>query len=349
MAVDKLVDSGQLDSDLEDIADAIRAKGGTSAQLAFPNGFVSAIENIPSGGGTTWEQQFSGTVAPENWGDPLYYVAIYNYFTDHDSILNGEKYRITWRNTAYECVVQEELDYYESGETWVIGNATLGGGTTGNNEPFFAAQWNNNLIFATTDNGVSFTLVIEKQVSSGGSTLITKTITANGTYDAEDDDADGYSSVTVNVSGGGGLVYESGTYTPASDTARPTISFTNTHSTMPLFVMMTDATGTYSNTSNTAYACVFYNCYWTGNGMYQDSQNMRYAEVRYIYRSTSATSLSAGSASLTSPPTNTDDSASSYYRYWVTESNFRPYTTSTSRYWRSGRTYKWIAVWAPTT
>lgn len=38
----------------------------------------------------------------------------------------------------------------------------------------------------------------------GGATLITKSITANGTYDAEDDNADGYSSVTVNVSGGGG-------------------------------------------------------------------------------------------------------------------------------------------------
>lgn len=39
--------------------------------------------------------------------------------------------------------------------------------------------------------------------TGGGSSpvLITKSITANGTYDAEDDDADGYSSVTVNVSG----------------------------------------------------------------------------------------------------------------------------------------------------
>ena len=37
-------------------------------------------------------------------------------------------------------------------------------------------------------------------ISGGGSaTLITKTITANGTYSAEDDDADGYSEVTVNV------------------------------------------------------------------------------------------------------------------------------------------------------
>lgn len=38
----------------------------------------------------------------------------------------------------------------------------------------------------------------------GSATLITKTITANGTYSAEDDNADGYSSVTVNVPTGGG-------------------------------------------------------------------------------------------------------------------------------------------------
>lgn len=39
----------------------------------------------------------------------------------------------------------------------------------------------------------------------GGSAsrLITKNITQNGTYDAQDDNADGYSSVNVNVSGGG--------------------------------------------------------------------------------------------------------------------------------------------------
>lgn len=35
--------------------------------------------------------------------------------------------------------------------------------------------------------------------TGSGSTLITKSIAANGTYDAQDDDADGYSQVTVNV------------------------------------------------------------------------------------------------------------------------------------------------------
>lgn len=52
--------------------------------------------------------------------------------------------------------------------------------------------------------------------TGGGSSpvLITKSITANGTYDAEDDDADGYSSVTVNVSGGGGSAQTAtGTFT----------------------------------------------------------------------------------------------------------------------------------------
>lgn len=46
MAVDKLVDSAQLDADLTSVANAIRTKGGTSAQLAFPSGFVSAIGAI---------------------------------------------------------------------------------------------------------------------------------------------------------------------------------------------------------------------------------------------------------------------------------------------------------------
>lgn len=51
MSVDKLVDSTQLNSDLTSVANAIRTKGGTSAQLAFPADFVSAISAIPSGGG----------------------------------------------------------------------------------------------------------------------------------------------------------------------------------------------------------------------------------------------------------------------------------------------------------
>ena len=44
---DYLVES----DDLTAVADAIRTKGGTEAPLTFPDGFVAAVRNIPSGGG----------------------------------------------------------------------------------------------------------------------------------------------------------------------------------------------------------------------------------------------------------------------------------------------------------
>lgn len=54
MSVDKLVDSTQLDADLTSVANAIRTKGGTSSPLVFPAGFVSAIQAIPTSGGTDY-------------------------------------------------------------------------------------------------------------------------------------------------------------------------------------------------------------------------------------------------------------------------------------------------------
>ena len=39
------------DTELTSIANAIRTKGGTQAQLEFPTGFVSAVQAIPTGGG----------------------------------------------------------------------------------------------------------------------------------------------------------------------------------------------------------------------------------------------------------------------------------------------------------
>ena len=50
-----------------------------------------------------------------------------------------------------------------------------------------------------------------ESIPSGGGTLITKTITQNGTYNASADNADGYSQVTVDVSGGGGITDLAGT------------------------------------------------------------------------------------------------------------------------------------------
>ena len=50
MAYDKVIDSSGLEANLTSVANAIRSKGGTSVDLAFPDGFVSAISAIKTGG-----------------------------------------------------------------------------------------------------------------------------------------------------------------------------------------------------------------------------------------------------------------------------------------------------------
>ena len=64
--------------------------------------------------------------------------------------------------------------------------------------------------------------------TAAGATLVTKSITANGTYSAEDDDADGYSEVTVNVSGGDekAVIVSPGTIQTTSSTYKILYRFT---------------------------------------------------------------------------------------------------------------------------
>lgn len=51
MADYKVVDIEQLEADLTEVADSIRAKAGTSNALAFPDGFKSAIASIETDNG----------------------------------------------------------------------------------------------------------------------------------------------------------------------------------------------------------------------------------------------------------------------------------------------------------
>ena len=57
MATYKVVDADKLDTDLKTVADSIRAKGGTTEKFDFPTDFVSAVENIETGGGAKEEQE----------------------------------------------------------------------------------------------------------------------------------------------------------------------------------------------------------------------------------------------------------------------------------------------------
>lgn len=58
MAIDKVVDSAVLDAGMKSVADAIRAKAGTTDLLTWPDGFKAAVEGIQIGGGSGGGQAF---------------------------------------------------------------------------------------------------------------------------------------------------------------------------------------------------------------------------------------------------------------------------------------------------
>ena len=196
-------------------------------------------------------------------------------------------------------------------------------------------------------------------------TITSLEATHNGTYTAPTGTA--YDSVTVNVSGGGigsitqdqdgylvlspnapttsGLEYETGTWTPSEDIARGTISFTNTHTTAPVIVEISDVEPSTSPTDSNR-SMVYYNIYALhGGAVYINDTSSYYGLSQYVY----ITSSGAVGGSRTPITTTTGNEQNYNPGYWADSAAFYPSSNTTTRYWRAGRTYKWIAVWAPTT
>lgn len=161
------------------------------------DGYSEIIVDVSGGGGTSWEMVYSGQInLASDWGGGHNYASI-NPFDE--TIALNSVWRVTWDNVQYECTATWEGGDTTEGNPYAIGNYTYDGGSGGNNEPFYMQKYWLTYLMIVGASGWH-TVVIEKQVSGGGSTLVPKTITANGTYDPADDNADGYSEVTVNVS-----------------------------------------------------------------------------------------------------------------------------------------------------
>lgn len=122
MAYDKVVDSASLDSKLTQVADAIRTKGNTSADLQFPSGFISAIQAIQTG----TELQIIVTVKS---GATV-------TATKGSKVVSG-----TSVNGTCTLVVPEEGD-------WTV-SATLGGETSPVKTVSVVSAYNTDLVFAS--------------------------------------------------------------------------------------------------------------------------------------------------------------------------------------------------------
>lgn len=188
------------DTELTSIANAIRTKGGTSAALTYPAGFVSAIQNITTGG-NDFVVTLTQNSSTGNWEPDKTFAQLSAARTNGDIItltFDGEP-------TGY-TTVPIQWDWYDNGATfWYytcwpdFDNIVGADGAWVHDSYYFTA---NGL------NRDSRSIFEEPKI------LGTKTITANGTYNAIMDAKDGYSSVTVNVPGPSGStnITQNGTY-----------------------------------------------------------------------------------------------------------------------------------------
>lgn len=142
----------------------------------------------------------------------------------------------------YAYVRFNNVTYYTAGDTFTfkagdILNVYVSGRNSGKIyvDDVFIANWSTNYELPSANITIDCVALSDATVKiytdSSGATLIPKTITENGEYLASSDGADGYSKVTVNVSGGGGSttidqlnVTGSGTYNaPAGHAYDPVI------------------------------------------------------------------------------------------------------------------------------
>ena len=186
--------------------------------------------------------------------------------------------------------------------------------------------------------------VIGKNDGGGGASVEPLTVTENGEYSEE---GVAYSPVTVNVAGGGGgLEFETGTWTPSEDIAKYTIPLQNEHTKPPFFYGIVDASGENPVTGSNVYLYVVDNSQFGGaprSGTSGTAKEYGVAYEGYINGSQISTNARRFNAKADSGSPTGDQNV----RYWAQEDSIFVYCGSDSCYWRSNRTYKWIAVFAP--
>ena len=147
------------------------------------------------GGSVTWETMVDQTCTITTY-DGMRIIVINGY---DEPLSADETYRITWGDTQYICnTIVDSVGFTQDG--YFIGNAgVFGSQYEDTGEPFALYRTSSTRMTGATNDTVSSVYVKIERQSTSSATLITKTITENGTYNASSDGADGYSQVTVNV------------------------------------------------------------------------------------------------------------------------------------------------------
>lgn len=233
----------------------IKAKGTGNGMLTYirPTGTKSISENgtgidvaayslvdvaVSGGGGDSYTRT---VVVPQQTVTPDSNRQF--EFTYSSAFVDGEYYVVTldgveWLTTS-ETIWENEV---------VIGDASVPWNTSDTVYPFVMSSG----VGYFTDTNQHTVKVEHLEFIDGPLNLIAKSITSNGTYNASSDNADGYSSVTVNVPSSGGT-YQAKTDinpTTSSQTIRPDSGY-DALSSVQINAMPSGTAGTPSATKGT--------------------------------------------------------------------------------------------------
>lgn len=195
-------------------------------------------------------------------------------------------------------------------------------------------------------------------LTSGSATapvLTTKSITANGTYNASSDSADGYSSVTVNVSGGASNVVI-GTFTAGTAGTAQTVNIDYSGNGYPVSLSIYPSDG-FTSTSSIGSATHQYAiiCYFSMKRIhdsaptYAGSGSYDHAYGAYLYKSSTGSGTSNtvtrinGSAIYNSADATT---SAPYFVRITSKNSLSIFVSSTSYGFLSGATYKYVVVYS---
>ena len=192
--------------------DKLKSKFVTQSEYGLPIYYVETGD-APSGSATYRLDNIvpEQTITTSTTYARAYGGVIQNY-TEIPQV--GEMYLVTFDGTEYVC------EGYRGDSTgYVIGEYRLFTSTTVSqymSVPFACAYYQEDGFALVTRDTNAHTVKVDKLTFiDEGETFTIKTITQNGTYSAEDDGYDGYSEVTVNVSGGSPAL-QSKTATPTT-------------------------------------------------------------------------------------------------------------------------------------
>ena len=159
------------------------------------------------------------------------------------------------------------------------------------------------------------------------------------------------SAVDSIETGGGGLEYETGIWTPTTSTNRGYISFENNHTSAPaaIFLVKVDDTHTSPN-NNIIYYFSYLDLYklWGGGISLKDNSSTSVLAYGLVVIGRGQT---FDIVYLDNPIShNSDDPGdadNTYSRYYATESGFHPAYdgVNTNIKFNTYTTYKWIAIW----